>query len=46
MADEIEGVEVLAGFLGERVQGATFGFDLLDDGLLPLGRIPPGKRRY
>ena len=46
MADEIEGVEVLAGFLGERVQGTTFGFDLLDDGLPPLGRIRPGKRRY
>ena len=40
MADEVEGIEVLADFLGERVEGQPFVFEFLDDGLLALGRFP------
>ena len=40
MADEVEGIEVLADFLGERVERQPFVFQLLDDGLLALGCLP------
>jgi hypothetical protein len=43
MTDEVEGVEVFADFLSERIQGEAFRFELLDDGLLALGGIPAGK---
>ena len=40
VADEVEGVEVLAHFLGERVERQALGFQFLDDRLLALGRLP------
>ncbi len=40
MADEVEGVEVLADFLGQRVKGQAFVFEFFDDGLLALGGFP------
>ena len=40
VADEVEGVEVLAHFLGERIERQALGFQFLDDGLLALGRLP------
>ena len=40
VADEVEGIEVLADFLGERVERQAFGFQFLDDGLLALGGVP------
>src|ERR1035441_10560775 len=43
MTDEVESVEVLAGFLNEWVQGEPFGFEFLDDGLLARCGVPPGK---
>ena len=43
MTDEVEGVEVFADFLGERVQGQAFCFELFEDSLLALGGIPTGK---
>ena len=40
MADEVEGIEVLADFLGERLERQAFVFQFLDDGLLALGGFP------
>ena len=40
VADEVEGIEVLAHFLGERVERQALGFQFLDDRLLALGRFP------
>ena len=40
VADEVEGVEVLANFLRQRVKRQPFVFQFLDDGLLALGRFP------
>src|ERR1017187_1170980 len=40
MTNEVECVKILACLLGERVQGQPLGFELLDDGLLALGRVP------
>ena len=37
VADQVEGVEVLAHFLGQRVEQQTFALQFLDDGLLALG---------
>ena len=41
VADEIEGIEVLADFFGERIKGKPFVFEFFDDGLLALGGLPP-----
>ena len=40
MADKVEGIEVLADFLGQRVERQAFVFEFFDDGLLALGRFP------
>ena len=40
MADEIEGVEVLAHFLGKRLERQALGCQFLDDRLLALRRFP------
>ena len=40
MADEVEGIEVLADLLGQRVEGQAFVFEFFNDGLLALGRFP------
>ena len=40
VADQVEGVEVLAHFLGQRVERQALGFQFLDDGLLALGAVP------
>ena len=40
MADQIEGIEVLAEFLGDGVERQALGFQFLDDRLLALGRLP------
>ena len=47
VADEIEGVEVLAQLLGDGVERQALGFQFLDDRLLALGRLPAlaGNRR-
>ena len=34
MADQVEGIEILADFLGQRIKGQAFVFELFDDGLL------------
>ena len=39
VADEIEGIEVFTHFLGKEIEGETFVFEFLDDGLFPLGPI-------
>ena len=40
VADEVEGVEVLADFIGQRLKRETFVFEFFDDGLLALGGFP------
>ena len=40
VADQVERVEVLAEFLGERVERQALGCQLVDDRLLALGRLP------
>jgi hypothetical protein len=40
MADEIEGIEVLAQLLDDGLERQAFGFQFLDDGLLSLCRFP------
>ena len=40
VADEVEGVEVLADFFGQGVEREALVFQFLDDGLLALGRFP------
>jgi hypothetical protein len=40
VADEIEGIEVLAEFVGYHVERQTFGFQLVDDRLLALRQFP------
>ncbi len=40
MADKVKRVEVLADFLGQRVKRQALVCELLDDGLLALGRFP------
>ena len=40
MADEVEGVEVLADLLGQRIEQQALGGQFFDDGLLALGRVP------
>ena len=40
VADEVEGIEVLADFLGQRVERQALVFQFLDDGLLALGGVP------
>ena len=37
VADEVERIEVLAHFLGERIERQALGFQFLDDRLLALG---------
>ena len=41
MADEIEGIEVLAKFLGDGIERQALGLQFLDDRLLALGTFPP-----
>ena len=47
VADQVEGVEVLADLLGQRVEQQALVGQLLDDGLLALGGVPAaaGNRR-
>ena len=40
VADQIEGIEVLAEFLGDGIERQALGFQFLDDRLLALGRLP------
>jgi|GEM_PF-7010371 len=40
MADEIEGIEVFAKFLGDGIERQALGLQLLDDRLLALGTFP------
>ncbi len=40
MADEVEGVEVLAQFLGDGIERQALGLQFLDDRLLALRRLP------
>ena len=40
VADQVEGIEVLAHFLGERIERQALGRQFLDDRLLALGRLP------
>ena len=40
VADEVEGIEVLADFFGQRVKRQAFVFEFLDDGLLAFGGFP------
>ena len=40
VADEVEGIEVLADFLGQRVEQQPFVRQFFDDGLLALGGVP------
>ena len=39
MADEIEGIEVLAEFLGDGIERQALGLQFLDDRLLALGAL-------
>ena len=43
VADEIEGVEVLAHFLGQRIEQQAFVLQFFDDGLLALGSVPASE---
>ena len=40
VADQVEGVEVLAQFLGDGIERQALGFQFLDDRLLALRRLP------
>ena len=40
VANEIEGVEILAQFLGDRIEGQALGFSFVDDCLLAFGVFP------
>ena len=40
VADEVERIEVLAQFLGDRIERQALGFQFLDDRLLALRRLP------
>ena len=40
MADQIEGIEVLAEFVGDGIERQALGFQFLDDRLLAFGRFP------
>ena len=40
VADQVEGVEVLAQLLRKRIERQALGFQFLDDRLLALGRFP------
>ena len=40
MADEVKGIEVLAQFLGDRIERQALGFQFLDDRLLAVRRLP------
>ena len=40
VTDEVEGIEVLAQFLGDRVERQALGFQFVDDRLLALRRLP------
>ena len=40
VADEIEGIEVLAQFLGDGIERQALGLQFLDDRLLALRRLP------
>ena len=43
VADQVEGIEILADFLGERVERQPFVGQFLDDGLLALGGVPAAQ---
>ncbi len=43
VADEVEGVEVLAHFLGQRIEQQAFILQFFDDGLLALGSVPASE---
>ncbi len=43
VADQVEGVEVLAHFLGQRIEQQAFVLQFLDDGLLALGAVPASE---
>ena len=40
VADEVEGIEILADFFGQRLKREAFVFEFFDDGLLALGGFP------
>jgi hypothetical protein len=40
MADQVKGVQVLADFIGNRIENEAFRFKLLDDRLLALRTLP------
>jgi hypothetical protein len=44
MANQVERIQVLAQFIGQRVQRQPFGFQFVDNGLLAVGGLPPAKK--